>query len=372
MSLTQDLRTLLSDVMAGHRLSGEEALLLLNVRGRALFWICEAADQVREERAGPVVTYVRNQNLHFSNICKNLCGFCAFGRRATDTGAFCDDGDTIRKKVQLALDRKVSEICLLSGVHPGFDAQRYLEILSLVKETAPAVNIHAFSPDEVSHAAARSGISTREVLVAMKGAGLGSLQGTAAEILVDRVRENICPAKVSTGEWVRIIREAHALRIPSTATIMYGSWESPADRVAHLSILREIQDETGGFTELVPLSYLHLNTRLYMEGKAPAGATGREDLLLVAVSRLFLDNFRNIQASWGKLGVKLGQAALLAGANDLGGTMFSDDVSVRAGAGGADYLDPGEMERICTDIGRVLRRRLTDYSMDDDHTSVHE
>ncbi|OPX67516.1 MAG: FO synthase subunit 2 [Methanoregulaceae archaeon PtaB.Bin009] len=372
MSLSMDLRTLLSDARAGHRLDREEALFLLNVKGREVFQVCSAADQAREEMVGPVITYVRNQNLHLSNICKNLCGFCAFGRSATDEGAFCDDRDTVGKKVRLALDRKVSEICLLSGVNPEFDAARYLEILSWVKEVAPEIHVHAFSPDEVSHAATRSGLSTREVLLAMKAAGLGSLQGTAAEILVDRVREIICPAKVPTDEWVRIIREAHGLGIPTTATIMYGSCETPRDRIAHLSILRDIQDGTGGFSELVPLSYLHQNTRLYVEGKAPPGATGREDLLLIAVSRLFLDNFKNIQVSWGKLGVKLGQVALLAGANDLAGTMFSDDVSGDAGASGSDFLDPREMERMVADIGRVLRRRLTDYRLADDQSPTQE
>jgi len=367
-----DLHALLSDVMAGQRLSKEEALFLLKVRDHDLYRVCSAADQVREEKAGPFVTYVRNQNLHLSNICKNLCGFCAFGRKATDEGAFCDDRDTVLQKVGLALDRKVSEICLLSGVHPEFDAVRYLEILSWVKEAAPDVHIHAFSPDEVNHAAVRSGLSTRRVMEEMREAGLGSLQGTAAEILVDRVRDVICPAKISAGQWVKIIREAHGLGIPTTATIMYGSCETHADRIAHLSILREIQDETMGFTELVPLSYLHHNTRLYLEGKAPAGATGREDILLIAVSRLFLDNFRNIQVSWGKLGLKTGQMALLAGANDLGGTMFSDDVSGEAGAPGADYLDPAEMERNVADIGRVLRRRFTDYTLAGDQVSTQE
>ncbi|MGV8128675.1 MAG: 5-amino-6-(D-ribitylamino)uracil--L-tyrosine 4-hydroxyphenyl transferase CofH [Methanolinea sp.] len=361
-----DLRTLLSDVVAGHRLSGEEGVFLLNTSGRDLYRVCETADRIREEKVGPVVTYVRNQNLHLSNICKNLCRFCAFGKSATDEGAFCDDPETIRQKVRLAARRNVSEICLLSGVNPEFDADRYSEILSLVKKTAPDIHIHAFSPDEVNHAATQSGITTGEVLVSMKEAGLGTLQGTAAEILVDSVRQVICPAKVSTAQWGRIIQEAHGLGIPTTATIMYGSCESPKDRITHLSILREIQDQTGGFTELVPLSYLHQNTRLYLEGKALAGATGREDLLLVAVSRLFLDNFRNIQASWGKLGVKLGQMALLAGANDLGGTMFSDDVSAEAGAGNADFLDPAEMLRMANDIGRILSRRLTNYTLVDD------
>jgi FO synthase subunit 2 len=204
-------------------------------------------------------------------------------------------------------------------------------------------------------------MSTHDVLATMKEAGLGSLCGTAAEILVDDVRKAICPQKVSTKEWVRIIREAHQLGIPSTATIMYGHCESEKDRVHHLAILRKIQDETRGFTEFVPLSFIHMNTPLFKEGRARAGATGREDLLMVAVSRLYLDNFTNIQVSWVKEGVKMAQLSLLAGANDLGGTMFEESISKGAGATNTDYLDPAEMERIAKDIGRTLVRRTTLY-----------
>lgn len=357
------IKEILDGARAGDRITEGEALALLSAKGREIFDICRTADEVREEKVGSTVTFVRNQNIHLTNICKNLCGFCAFGRRASDEGAFCDDIEILQNKVRQAQKNRVTEICLLSGVHPDFDASRYVEILTCVREIAPGIHIHAFSPDEVSHAAARSGLTTRGVLEMLKDAGLGSLQGTAAEILEDSVRAIICPSKVSTAEWVRIIREAHAMDIFSTATIMYGSCETPADRVTHLSILRDIQDDTGGFSELVPLSFLHQNTRLFREGLAPAGATGREDLLMIAVSRLFLDNFQNIQVPWGKIGLKLAQLVLQSGANDLAGTMFSDDVSESAGALGSDYLDPSEMERICRDIGRELRQRLTDYTL---------
>jgi FO synthase subunit 2 len=353
---------LLKDVREGYRLSEEEAFGLLRARDRSLFEILATADRVREERAGPVVSYVRNQNIHITNICKNLCGFCGFGRRAGDEGAYCDDRETLLKKTRLALERRVTEICLLSGVHPDFTEETYIELIASIREAAPAVHIHAFSPEEVMHAASRSGMSTGEILSLMKRAGLSSLQGTAAEILVDEVRQIICPRKVDTATWVRIIREAHRMGIPTTATIMYGTCERPEDRIRHLAILREIQDDTRGFTELVPLSYVFQNTPIFLGGQAGPGATGREDLLMIAVSRLFLDNFRNIQVSWGKLGVKLSQIALLSGGNDLAGTMFSDDVSGDAGATGADFLDPAMMERITRDIGRPLRQRLTDYT----------
>jgi FO synthase subunit 2 len=357
-----DQKQLLIDVLGGHRLSINEAISLLSTKDRNIFEIVSAADTLREEKVGDVVTYVRNQNIHITNICKNLCGFCSFGRRAGDEGAYCDDRDTLVKKTDLAMNRGVTEICLLSGVHPDFTADTYTDILGWVRDAAPGIHLHAFSPDEVAHAAQKSRISTREVLERFKEAGIGSLQGTAAEILVDDVRDVICPRKVDTATWVGIIKEAHKCGIRSTATIMYGSCETVADQAQHLSIVRDIQDETGGFTELVPLSFVHTNTPIYREGLARPGATGREDILMTAVSRLFLDNFDNIQVSWGKLGLKLSQLALLSGGNDLAGTMFSDDVSVDAGAMGADYLDPEMMQYMVRDLGRTLKQRRTDYS----------
>src|SRR5512137_2369474 len=355
--------TLVSDVMEGHRLTEKEAEVLLRATGRDVWRITAAADEMRERRVGAVVTYVRNQNLHVTNICKNLCGFCGFGRRAGDEGAYCNDRSAIQEKARLAHKRGVTEICLLSGVHPDFSIETYCEILSWVLETGPDIHLHAFSPDEVSHAAFTSKLSSLEVLTRLKAAGLGSLQGTAAEILVDSVRKVICPRKLVTAEWVRIIKEAHMMGIRSTATIMYGSYETAKDRAEHLGILRTIQDETNGFTELVPLSYIHTDTPLYKKGIARAGATGREDLLLIAVSRLFLDNFDNIQVPWGKLGLKMSQMTLLAGGNDLAGTMFSDDVTADAGAADADYLDPSVMERMVSDLGRTLKERTTLYEL---------
>ncbi|MDO8841632.1 5-amino-6-(D-ribitylamino)uracil--L-tyrosine 4-hydroxyphenyl transferase CofH [Methanocalculus sp.] len=354
-------RQLLNDCLGGHRLTPEEGLHLIKATGREIFPICNAADELREERVGDTVTYVRNQNIHITNICKNLCGFCAFGRRKGDPDAFFDDPDRIRQKVKVALTRDITEICLLSGVHPDYTMDSYEEIIRVVHEEAPGIDIHTASPDEVAYIAGRSGVTTLDALERLRAAGLGTLQGTAAEILVDSVRKVICPAKVDTATWVRIIKEAHGIGMRSTSTIMYGSAETPADRITHLDILRSIQDETGGFTELVPLSYLHQNTKLYDKGLAPAGATGREDLLMIAVSRLFLDNFDHIQIPWGKFGIKLTQIALLSGGDDLGGTMFSDDVSVEAGGAEAGYLDPKVMDRISSDIGRRLIQRTTKY-----------
>ena len=357
------VQALVSDVLDGHRLTEKEAEFLLSARGRDVWRITAAADEMRERRVGDIVTYVRNQNLHVTNICKNLCGFCGFGRNATDEGAYCHDRDGIQAQARLAHGRDVTEICLLSGVHPDFTLDTFIDMMHWIHEEAPGVHIHAFSPDEVAHAAKKAKIPTKEVIGRLKDEGLGTIQGTAAEILVDSVRQVICPRKVSTADWVRIIREAHVAGLRSTATIMYGSYETTRDQAEHLGILRNIQDETHGFTELVTLPYVHTNTPLYQQGIARPGPTGREDLLMIAVCRLFLDNFKNIQVAWGKVGLKITQLTLLSGANDLAGTMFTDDVSGDAGASGSDYLDPADMERIVSDLGRELRQRTTLYEL---------
>jgi len=356
-----NLKRLLSDVKAGHRLTGEEALILFAVHNRDIWEVASAADEMCEQAVGDAVTYVRNQNINVTNLCVNACGFCGFSKKPGDDGIYFHDREAIQKKAALAHSRHVTEICTVSGLHPAFTAQSYTDVYRWIGEAAPGVHLHASNPMEVAYAAKKSGISTKEVLRMMKAAGLASMCGTAAEILVDPVREQICPQKIPTAEWVRIIKEAHSLGIPTTATIMYGHCESDRDRVEHLAILRAIQDETRGFTEFVPLSFIHMNTPIYQQGRARAGATGREDLLMVAVARLYLDNFKNIQVSWVKEGIKMAQLGLCAGANDLGGTMFEESISKGAGATNTDYLDPKEMQRVVEDIGKTLVRRTTLY-----------
>jgi FO synthase subunit 2 len=361
--MDRSLGTLLKDVKAGHRLTEKEAIRLFATRGRQVWEIAAAADNVREARAGEAVTWVRNQNINVTNICVNACGFCGYSKKRGDPGVYFFDRKGIQEKAALAHKRGVSEICTVSGLHPDFTALSYTDVYRWICEAAPGVHLHASNPMEVAYAARKSHLSTVEVMEMMKDAGLGSMCGTAAEILVDPVREQICKEKIPTKEWVRIITEAHGLGIKTTATIMYGHCESDADRVKHLAILRDIQDETGGFTEFVPLSFIHMNTPIFREGKARAGATGREDLLMVAVARLFLDNFKNIQVSWVKEGIKLAQLGLIAGGNDLGGTMFEESISKGAGAVNTDYLDPAEMQRVAEDLGRPLRQRTTLYEL---------
>jgi len=363
---TDRIRTILSDVLGGHRLTEEDALALFRATGRDAMRVASAADEMRERVAGDAVTYVLNQNVNITNLCVNACGFCGFSKKPGDEGIYYYGKEDIQARARLAKERGVTEICTVSGLHPDFTVGSYLDAYRWIKEAAPGVHLHASNPMEVAYAARKSGSTTGEVIRLMREAGLDSMCGTAAEILVDEVRKKICPGKIPTGEWIRIIREAHASGLPTTATIMYGHCEEDSDWVAHLRILREIQDETHGFTEFVPLSFIHMATPLFREGGARAGATGREDLLMIAVSRLYLDNFRNFQVSWVKEGVKFAQVALLAGANDLGGTVFEERISKGAGAQNTDYLDPAEMRRLAEDIGRPLKRRNTLYRILED------
>ena len=357
------LRTLLSDVQGGHRLTCEEALQLFRTKDRLIWEIASSADELREDRIGNLVTYVKNQNINVTNICVNACGFCGFSKKIGDEGSYLHTKKEVQEKAALAEERGVTEVCTVSGLHPEFTARSYTDIISWIREKAPNVHIHASNPMEVAYAAEKSGWSTKEVLLRMKQAGLNSLCGTAAEILDDHVREVLCPQKIDTATWIRIIREAHGLGIPTTATIMYGAYEGDAARARHLDIIRTIQDETQGFTEFVPLSFIHLNTPLYRKGIANSGATGREDILMYAVSRLFLDNIRNLQVSWVKLGTKLAQLGLLTGANDMGGTLYEESISRGAGARNTEYLDPKEMRRLAEDLGRSFRQRNTLYQL---------
>jgi 5-amino-6-(D-ribitylamino)uracil---L-tyrosine 4-hydroxyphenyl transferase len=362
MTGTGQVRRLLEDVLSGHRLTEKEATALFLVRNRDVWMIAAAADEIREQKAGDTVTYVRNQNINVTNLCINTCGFCGFSRKPGDEDAYLHSLETVRKKAAVAAERRVTEICTVSGLHPDFDADSYCEIISAIRKAAPGIHIHASNPMEIAYGAKKSGISSGEMLDKIKVAGLNSLCGTAAEILVDDVRKIICPGKIDTAEWERIIREAHARGIPTTATIMYGHVEQPGDLARHLALIRAIQDDTGGFTEYVPLSFIHMDTPIYRKGIARPGATGREDILMIAISRLFLDNIPNIQVSWVKLGKKLAGLGLLCGGNDLGGTMFEESISKGAGARDTDYLDPLEMKRMAEDLGRPFEQRTTLYA----------
>ncbi|MET1124813.1 MAG: 5-amino-6-(D-ribitylamino)uracil--L-tyrosine 4-hydroxyphenyl transferase CofH [Archaeoglobaceae archaeon] len=334
-------------------------MLSLNVEEllRDPYGTLKLANELRREAVGDVVTFVVNRNINFTDICVNNCKFCSF----RNSKGFLLSLDEIKRKVEEAVDFGCTEVCIQGGLLPNADVDFYVSILQAVREVSKKIHIHAFSPMEVYHAARNSGMDIEDVLKIFKQEGLDSMPGTAAEILVDDVRREICPKKLSTSEWVKIIKTAHGLGIPTTATMMYGHVESWKDRIEHIMLIKRIQQETGGFTEFIPLPFMWKNNEL---GKISKGSSGFEDLLVIAIARILLyPEIKNIQASWVKLGVKLAQAALHAGANDLGGTLMEENISKAAGATGGEMLTPEELREIIRVAGRIPKQRDTLYNI---------
>ena len=343
-------------------ISYEEALELIKTTGSEYQSLIRVADLRRQELVGDEVTYIQNWNINFTDICTGTCGFCAFRKDPGQDGSYFLSVDEIVRRAKTAWDNGAIEVCIQGGLHPDVDAYFYEKILLAVKEEIPDIHIHAFSPMEIYYGAAKSKLTLKETLKMLKDAGLGSMPGTAAEILNDEVRKVICPGKLTTAEWVEVIQTAHQTGIPTTCTMMYGHVESVEHRVEHLEILRNIQKKTGGFTEFVPLTFMHQNAPIYQQGVASPGTTGTEDLKLYAVSRLmFGDLLKNIQVSWVKLGFKFAQVCLTAGCNDMGGTLGEENISRSAGAQHGVYTPPEHLQRIISDLGRVPAERDTLY-----------
>lgn len=340
----------------------EEALYLMGVTGRDLQALMIAADMVREAEAGDRITYIENWNINFTNICSGQCGFCAFKRDAVDGDSYYLETERILEIAAEAIENGARELCIQGGLYPGLDTYFYEDLIRAIKSEFPDVHLHSFSPMEVYYGAQNAELTVEEALKILKRAGLGSMPGTAAEILDDDVRAVICPTKLSTAEWVEVIETAHRVGIPTTCTMMYGHIDGPEHRVEHMDILRRIQEKTGGFTEFVPLPFMHPHAPIYREGLAMPGATGADDLKVYAISRLmFRGLIENIQASWVKLGFKFAQVALLSGANDIGGTLGEENISRSAGASHGVRTEPEEIIRVVRDIGRIPARRDTLY-----------
>jgi FO synthase subunit 2 len=313
------------------------------------------ADRLRKKAVGDDVTYVINRNINFTNRCIGTCRFCAFRKK----DGYIMSMPEILEKTKAAVNINATEICIQGGLLPDWDVFDYCEILESIKNEFPELHLHAFSPMEVFHAAQNSSMSIKETLSCLKKSGLGSMPGTAAEILADRVREEICPDKLTTHEWIDVVRTAHRNGIPTTATIMYGHIETLQERIGHILTIREVQKKTGGFTEFVPLPFMPYNNTL---GAGMTVSRGIEDLKLHALARVLLyPHIRNIQASWVKLGWGLAQTALNCGANDLGGTLMEEKISRSAGATSGEYMAPGEFMRLIREIKRAPKQRDTLY-----------
>lgn len=335
----------------------EDAFRLLELEPFELF---RFADKLRALAVGDEVTYVVNRNINFTSRCTGTCGFCAF----RDKNGYILSLSEIMEKVKEAKQENATEVCIQGGLLPDVGLDFYLGIVAAIKAGFPELSIHAFSPMEVYHAARNSGISIKEALFQLKGSGLDSMPGTAAEILSEKVREIICPLKLRTGEWIEVVREAHAAGIPTTATMMYGHVETPEERIEHILTIREIQKETQGFTEFVPLPFLPYNNPLgeQMMKEGRFATTGIVDLQTYALSRILLHgHIANIQASWVKLGKKLAQFALYCGANDLGGTLMEENISKSAGGSNGERISVEELEWMIRGAGRVPKERTTLY-----------
>ena len=353
----------MSRALAGEELSVADGERLLRAEGEELKELVFVADEVRRKIVGEVVTYVINRNINHTNICAGSCKFCAFKRSPDDPDAYMLTHEQITAKVREAIEFGATEVCIQGGLRPEFGLKDYINILQAVRDASPGIHIHAFSPSELDNIAMREDMPVEEVVKSLRNAGLNSVPGTAAEILIGRVREIICPKKISTNRWVEIIKTCHRLGVPTTATMMYGHVETLREKVQHISLIRQIQRETQGFTEFVLLPFMFHNTQLWRGGLVSSSPSVHENLRVHAVSRLMLAGFiNNIQTSWVKLGPRGAQLMLTAGANDLGGTLFEENISRAAGVN-QQMMTPKKLEQLILRLGRVPRQRTTTYKL---------
>jgi FO synthase len=351
----------------GERLAESEIANLFEACGPDFAAVCRAADRLRADRVGDAVTYVVNRNINYTNICTYGCKFCAFskGRHSFDAREKPYDLglDEIARRTREAWQRGATEVCLQGGIRPGYTGETYLSIVSAVKSAAPDIHVHAFSPLEIWHGAATLGLPLGTFLARLKTAGLGSLPGTAAEILDDEVRAVLCPDKISTAQWLQVMAAAHAVGLKSTATIMFGHVDGYRHWARHLLRVGDLQAHTGSFTEFVPLPFVHMEAPIYLKGQARKGPTFREAVLMHAVARLALDPFiRNIQASWVKMGPDGAALCLQAGANDMGGVLMNESITRAAGAAHGQEVRAEDMARIIANAGRAPLQRTTLYA----------
>jgi 7,8-didemethyl-8-hydroxy-5-deazariboflavin synthase CofH subunit len=354
----------LQKALAGVDLDFAEGLLLSTVEGKNLVALVKVADEIRRRVVGDRITYVVNRNLNFTNVCIVGCSFCGFSRGPNSPDAYFHSNDTLVARSVEAVEVGATEVCIQGGLPKDLDGYYYVNLLRAIKARLPGLHVHAYSPMEIAYGVEKTGLPLREYLTMLKEAGLGSIPGTAAEILDDDVRLTLSPNKLKVQQWIEVIRTAHELGLPTTSTMMYGHTEQPEHWVRHLLLLREIQKETHGFTEFVPLGFIHSQTRLYQRGGARAGRSVHEDLVVHALARVLLHGYiPNIQVSWVKLGFEESLACLEAGANDFGGTLMEESISKAAGATFGEYVSPGEFRALIRTIGRTPAERATTYKI---------
>ncbi len=361
---TPEVARALDASLRGKDLTYEEGLVLANATGDDLRAVVRVADELRRRAVGDRVTYIVNRNLNFTNVCIVGCAFCGFGRGPHAPDAYFHSPESLAAKAAEAVERGATEVCIQGGLPRSLDGNYYADLLRAIKSRLPDLHLHAYSPMEITYGVEKTGMDLPDYLRMLKDAGLGSIPGTAAEILDDDVRRLLSPNKLKVPQWIEVIRAAHALGIPSTSTMMYGHAEQPHHWVRHLLLLRQIQMDTGGFTEFVPLGFIHSQTRLFRSGRARAGSSLSEHLLVHALARILLHgHISNIQVSWVKLGFESSLACLEAGANDFGGTLMEESISKSAGATFGEYVSPGEFRALIRTIHRTPAERTTTYKI---------
>lgn len=370
-SMLKEIDPVVSDILNqsldSKNISIKQAIELFHTKGTEMIMTTMVADMLRRTKVGDEVTYVINRNINFTNVCIKRCGFCAYSRDfRNDEGYFLPISEVVRRAEE-ASKLGATEICIQAGLPPKMDGLLYVDICKAIKRELPEMHIHAFSPEEVMYGCSRSGLSVKEYLSMLKESGLGSLPGTAAEILDQDLRDLISPGRISVADWINVITTAHRLEIPTTSTIMYGHVETTEHKAKHLELIRSIQKQTGGFTEFVPLSFVHKEAPMYnhnlVNGIAP-GPTGQDVIKMHAVSRIMLNNFiDNIQVSWVKEGAKMSQLLLDVGVNDFGGTLINESISTSAGSEFGQLMKPKEIRSLITSAGRVPAQRNSVYGI---------
>jgi len=358
---------ILNNALSDKEISVEDGLTLYNTTGIDFHLVGLVADEIRRRRVGDIVSYVVNRNINFTNVCIKQCGFCAFSRDFREEEGYFLPTEEIVRRAKEAHQLGATEVCIQAGLPPDMKGDLYENICREIKKEIPDIHIHGFSPEEILYGATRSNVSIEEFLKRMKEAGVNTLPGTSAEILDQKLRDKISPGRISVKEWEKVIKTAHKMGINTTSTMMFGHLETLEHRVKHIAKLREIQKETGGFTEFVPLNFIPDEAPMYkhqLHEGIRDGASGNDVLLTHAIARIMLNNsINNLQMSWVKEGQKMSQLLLMWGANDFGGTLINESISTSAGSEHGQLLRPKEIRRLIKEIGRIPAERDTNYKI---------
>lgn len=362
-----EIASILDRALSEKEITVKEAVRLYEARGIDFHLVGAVADELRRRRVGDLVTYVINRNINFTNVCIKQCGFCAFSRDFREEEGYFLPIEEIVRRAKEAHQFGATEVCIQAGIPPDMDGALYENICMAIKAEIPGIHIHGFSPEEVLYGSLRSEISVKEYLVRLKDAGVDTLPGTSAEILDQTMRDKISPGRISVNEWINVIKTAHKLGIKTTSTMMFGHVESTSDRVKHIALIRDIQKETDGFTEFVPLNFIYHEAPMYkhdLHQGIRKGAGANDTLLTHAIARIMLNNYiKNIQMSWVKEGQRMSQLMLMWGANDFGGTLINESISTAAGSEHGQLLKPREIRRLAREINRIPAQRNTDYKI---------